>query len=128
MDTACLQSTKRGNKMDGLELVAFNIISSVGSAKSLVMESMMNARSGKFVEAKENIKQANELLIQGEKAHFEVITQEAKKKNIGLSLLFIHAEDQLMSTVTLRDIATEMLEMNQQHFELKEKVEELLEK
>ncbi|MDR0921583.1 MAG: PTS lactose/cellobiose transporter subunit IIA [Lactobacillales bacterium] len=114
--------------MDGLELVAFNIISSVGSAKSLVMESMMNARSGKFVEAKENIKQANELLIQGEKAHFEVITQEAKKKNIGLSLLFIHAEDQLMSTVTLRDIATEMLEMNQQHFELKEKVEELLEK
>lgn len=34
--------------MEGLELIAFNIIGMVGSAKSKVMESMTKARTGEF--------------------------------------------------------------------------------
>lgn len=106
--------------MDGLELIAFNIISNVGSAKSNVMESMMLSREGKFVEARQKIEEANELLMNGEKEHFKVITQEAKEKDVQLTILFMHAEDQLMTTVCLRDVAMELIETNQTIAELKE--------
>lgn len=105
--------------MEGLELIAFNIIGTVGSAKSKVMESMQKARTGKFEESEQLIKEANEFLIQGEKEHFQVITQEAKDKNVELTLLFMHAEDQLISTVTLRDMANEIVENYRMMYDLK---------
>lgn len=111
--------------MDGLELIAFNIISNVGGAKSKVMESMAASREGKFGEAEQLIKEADELLRIGEKEHFSVITNEAKEGKSQLTLLFIHAEDQLMTTVVLRDIANEFLAMNQSIFELKTAIKEL---
>ncbi|MCA5013316.1 MULTISPECIES: PTS lactose/cellobiose transporter subunit IIA [unclassified Enterococcus] len=111
--------------MDGLELVAFNIISTVGTAKSKLMESMSCSRNGQFAEAETLINEANEALQAGEKEHFTVITKEAKYKTSELTLLFIHAEDQLMTTVVLRDLANELLEMNKSFYELKQKVEEL---
>lgn len=108
--------------MDGLELVAFNMISHVGTAKSKIMESMVLARNEQFSEAEELITEASEELRLGEKEHFQVITQEAKEKNVELTLLFMHAEDQLMTTVVLRDMANELLEINRNHAILKEQV------
>lgn len=111
--------------MEGLELIAFNIISTVGSAKSKVMESMQKSRVGKFKEAEQLIKEANEFLLLGEKEHFQVIAQEAKEKNVTLTLLFMHAEDQLMSTVTLRDIANEVCENYRMMYDLKAQIDGL---
>jgi len=110
--------------MEGLELISFNIISNVGSAKSMVMESMQKSRSGDFEGAHKLIEEANKYLLVGEKEHFQVITKEAKEKNVELTLLFMHAEDQLISTVTLRDIANEMLENYRMMFDLKKMIEE----
>jgi PTS system cellobiose-specific IIA component len=108
--------------MEGLELISFNIISNVGSAKSLIMESMRASREGEAEEAEELMTQANQYLIAGEKEHFKVITQEAKEQNVKLNILFMHAEDQLMSTVLLRDMAKELAEMNKNFQKLKEEV------
>ncbi|GAB7389663.1 PTS lactose/cellobiose transporter subunit IIA [Lactococcus garvieae] len=110
--------------MEGLELIAFNIISTIGTAKSKVMESMIESRKGNFEKAAELIAEANEFIVQGEQEHFKVITQEAKKEKVELTLLFIHAEDQLMSTVTLRDIAYESIENYRMLYDLKKTVEE----
>lgn len=110
--------------MEGLELISFNIISNVGSAKSMVMESMQKSRLGDFESAEKLIEEANKYLLIGEKEHFKVITQEAKEKNVELTILFMHAEDQLMSTVTLRDIANEVLENYKMMYDLKKIIEE----
>lgn len=56
--------------MEGLELIAFNIIGVVGSVKSKVMESMEKAKTGEFESVEQFIKEANEFLIQGEKEQF----------------------------------------------------------
>lgn len=106
--------------MEGMELISFNIISSVGTAKSLIMESMSLSRQGEFQKAEKNISQANEFLVKGEQEHFKIITEEAKNKDVVLTVLFMHAEDQLMSTITLRDVANEMLNMNKMIYELKQ--------
>lgn len=110
--------------MEGLELISFNIISNVGSAKSKIMESMQKSRHGDFVAAEALIKEANDFLLVGEKEHFQVITQEAKEKNVDITILFMHAEDQLMSTVTLRDIANETMENYKMIYQLKKMIEE----
>ncbi|AIM25841.1 PTS lactose/cellobiose transporter subunit IIA [Melissococcus plutonius] len=108
--------------MEGLELLSFNIISNIGTAKSMIMESLQKSRTGQFEEAQQLIEAANEYLTKGEKEHFKVITQEAREKNIQFTILFMHAEDQLMSTVTLIDIAKELLEINQDVYYLKKQM------
>lgn len=108
--------------MEGLELISFNIISNVGSAKSLIMESMIETREGRFSEAERMISEANEFLTFSEKEHFKVITQEAKKEEVHYSILFMHAEDQLMSTVTLRDIANELMERDKLIIDLQKQI------
>ena len=39
--------------MEGMELIAFEIISNVGTAKSLAVEALRDAREGKYEEAEE---------------------------------------------------------------------------
>lgn len=44
-----------------------------------------------------------------------------------LSLLFIHAEDQLMTTVCLRDVAVELIETNKKIACLSDTIDQLVE-
>ena len=46
--------------MDGMELIAFNIISNVGMAKSLAVEALRVAREGNYDEAEQKMAEASE--------------------------------------------------------------------
>ena len=48
--------------MEGMELIAFEIISNVGTAKSLAVEALRDAREGKYEEAEEKCKNTIKLL------------------------------------------------------------------
>lgn len=115
--------------MEDLVMTAFNVIGAVGTAKSCVMESMVLAREGKFEDARNKIKEANEMIKIGEEEHFKVITKESKAiqegGSVALNLLYIHAEDQLMTTVVLRDTALEMIESNKMIYDLSRRIEAL---
>ena len=100
--------------MNELELVAFEIISNVGMAKSLAMEAIREARNGNFEEAEKKIDEAKVFLLEGHHAHFDLIQDEANGKKIEFSLIIMHAEDQLMSAETIKDLAIELIEMNKE--------------
>ncbi|WP_099221739.1 PTS lactose/cellobiose transporter subunit IIA [Listeria costaricensis] len=95
--------------MDGLELASFQIISAVGAARSSIIEAMQLARQRKFTEAYQKIDEANQFLSDGHKEHVKLIQQEADGDQVPFSLLFMHAEDQFMTTYSLRDVAYEMI-------------------
>lgn len=97
--------------MEGMELASFQIIATVGGARSSVMEALREAREGNYEAASEKIEEANTFLAEAHKGHTGLIQQEAQGIQLNFSLLFMHAEDQLMTTITLRDIANEMIEM-----------------
>ncbi|MFX3625163.1 MAG: PTS lactose/cellobiose transporter subunit IIA [Ectobacillus sp.] len=97
--------------MEGMELVAFNIISNVGTAKSLVMEALYAAREGRFEEAEEKLKESRQFLSEGHKAHAGLIQQEASGQKLEFSLIIMHAEDQMMSVETISDLVAEMIRM-----------------
>lgn len=104
--------------MQGMEEVSFKIIASVGEAKSLIMSAIELASMEKFDEATEQLSKAKEKFVIAHHAHFEMIQEEANGKQIELGLLLIHAEDQLMTTSLLHELAVQMVEMYRKMYDL----------
>ncbi|MBE6101091.1 MAG: PTS lactose/cellobiose transporter subunit IIA [Selenomonas ruminantium] len=105
--------------MEGLELIAFNIISSVGTARSSYIEAIQKAKEGDFEAAEALIKEGDEVFVEGHNAHAGLLQQEAEGgPGSTLSLLILHAEDQLMSAEGFKTIAQEFIEVYKKFKEL----------
>jgi len=107
--------------MDGMELIAFNIISNVGTAQSMGIQALIKGREGKEEEAEKLIEDASSFLKEGHKSHAELIQEEAKGNKQELSLILMHAEDQLMASEIILSLAKEMLYMQKEINDLKKK-------
>lgn len=97
--------------MEGLELIAFEIISNVGMAKSLAIEALRDVRSGKYEEGKAKLNEASEFLVKGHHAHADLIQKEASGERVEFSLIIMHAEDQMMAAETIKSLVEQMIEM-----------------
>lgn len=97
--------------MDGLELISFQIISAVGTARSLYIEAIEKAHDGKFEEAKELIKEGNEVFTGGHQAHAGLIQKEAAGEKTEYALILMHAEDQLMSAEAFGVLAEQFIKV-----------------
>lgn len=96
--------------MEKLELVSFQIISSVGMAKSSYIEAIQEAKKGNFEKAKSCIEEGKNSFVQAHKAHAELIQSETNGEGIKPTLLLLHAEDQMMSAETCKIFAEELIE------------------
>ena len=99
------------NKIDW-EKVSFEIISESGSAKSEAMEALQLAKENRFEEADKKMQKANQLIGQASHKHFDIIKLEAQGKQLDFKVLFIHAEDQLLTTQTLILLVKELIELH----------------
>ena len=106
---------KEGHILEGMELLNFQIISNSGDAKSYLFEALKDAREENFKDAEECIKKAEKSLEKAHEFHSKILTQEAQNESIKISLLLVHAEDQLACTGMLLDITKEMLLMNKKY-------------
>lgn len=99
--------------MEGMELIAFNIISSVGTARSCFIEAIQEAKAKNIERARELITEGSEVFVIGHHAHAELIQKEASGEATPFSLLLMHAEDQLMSAEAFKILAEEFIDMYQ---------------
>jgi len=97
--------------MEGLELIAFQIISSVGGARSCYIEAIQKAKAFDFEGADKLIEEGKGYFNEGHHAHAKLIQQEANGDQNDISLLLIHAEDQLMSAEAFAIIAVEFIDV-----------------
>lgn len=100
--------------MEGLELICFKIIAGVGAARSCFIEAMQTARKGDYEKAEQLIKDGEKEFINAHQAHGELIMNEANGVKTEVTLLLLHAEDQIMSAETIKIIALEMIDMCKQ--------------
>ncbi|MCY6485743.1 PTS lactose/cellobiose transporter subunit IIA [Clostridium aestuarii] len=98
--------------MINLEEISFQLISNVGEAKSLLFQALRDAREEKFEEAEAKVSTAESSMLKAHEVHFSLIQQEASGDKVQIPLLLMHAEDQLMTTETLKNIVKEMILMN----------------
>ncbi|KAF1303772.1 PTS cellobiose transporter subunit IIA [Enterococcus saccharolyticus] len=94
-----------------LQGVAFEIILSSGDARTLIHESFAHMRANEFEKAAQKLEDANESLVNAHKAQTELLKEYANGETIVMEVIMVHAQDHLMTTMTLREVALEMLEL-----------------
>ena len=98
--------------MEDTELIAFNIISAVGTARSAYTEAIRFAKSGDFDNAAKQIEKGEAAFTEGHKAHAALLRDEASGNDPKImTLLLVHAEDQLMAAETFRTLALEFIDV-----------------
>ena len=99
--------------MQDLELIAFQIISNVGSARSAFVNAIRAAKAGDFARAEKLIEAGETDFFAGHKAHQQLLTDEAAGTAAPVTLLLAHAEDQLMSAEAFKILAREFIDLYQ---------------
>lgn len=97
--------------MESFEMISCQIIAAVGSARGMFVEAIQQAKQGNFSEAENLIKQGEESMNEGHRAHMDVLTRFANQENIPFDLLLVHAEDQMMSAETIKIVAEEFISL-----------------
>lgn len=91
--------------------LSFTIILHAGNARSSAMEAITSAKQFDFTKAKDKITESKEELTLAHQEQTALLQEEAAGKETSLSIILIHAQDHLMSAITVKDLAHEMIEM-----------------
>ncbi|MBM7541004.1 MULTISPECIES: PTS lactose/cellobiose transporter subunit IIA [Amphibacillus] len=91
--------------------IAFQIILYAGNGKSSAMEAIQEAKEGNFDAADEKIKEANEELGKAHKFQTTLLQEEARGDGQTVNIILIHSQDHLMTSMTVRDLAIEIIEI-----------------
>lgn len=94
-----------------MELIIFEIISTGGTAKGLAYEALEAAEKGNFEEAERLLKESDEALNQAHKVQTDIIQAEARGEHTDVSVLFVHAQDHLMTAIEARNLIEKMIKM-----------------
>lgn len=90
------------------QLVAFNIILHSGNARSCIHEAMQYMRDADFDQANKKLEEADEALVQAHQAQTELLQEFSRGTVIEIQIIMVHAQDHLMTTMTLLEVAKEM--------------------
>ena len=93
------------------ELIALNLISNSGTARTKAFEALHKAREGKYEEAKMLLKESEESSLLAHNAQTELLQAEANGDNSNYSIIMVHAQDHLMTTLLLKDIIDNLLDI-----------------
>lgn len=90
---------------------AFQIILHAGNGKSNAMEALQEAKVGDFKAAETKLNQANDDIRKAHQFQTKLLRDEANGLANEISIILIHAQDHLMTSMTVRDLAIEMVEL-----------------
>lgn len=94
-----------------LQVAAFEIILNSGNARAIVHEAFDAMRRGDYDLAETKLDQANEEFLKAHQSQTELLQEYAGGTEIKVEIIMVHAQDHLMTTMTLREVALEMLEL-----------------
>ncbi len=94
-----------------MQSVAFEMIATVGTAKSMYIESLQLAKQGEFDKARTMYNEADQIYSQAHSLHFDLVQKEASGEQLPFSLMLMHAEDQMLNTETIKLLINELIEI-----------------
>ncbi len=98
--------------MEEMEVIIFEIIGNGGNAKGLVYEAIQASENGEFDRAEELLKEADEYLVKAHNIQTDLIQKEAAGEHHEVSVIFVHAQDHLMTAMEVRTLAENMIKLN----------------
>lgn len=102
--------------------VSFQIIASVGMARSSYIEAIQEAKAGNFERAYQLVDEGGKSFLGGHDAHTALVQAEAAGEKTDMCLMLTHAEDQLMSAEAFGILSGEFIDV----YERVARIEEML--
>lgn len=97
--------------MDPITEIAFQIILFAGNGRSSAMEAIQEAKKGNFEEADRLIQEASTELGKAHNFQTKLLQEEAKGNGQSVNVILVHSQDHLMTAMTVRDLAIEIIEL-----------------
>lgn len=97
--------------MTTAEQIPFQLILHSGNARSYAMEALQYAKRGDLQAADEAMRRAKEAINEAHHFQTELIQSEARGEKTEISVLLIHAQDHLMNAITVKELATEFIDL-----------------
>ncbi|MGH1831053.1 PTS lactose/cellobiose transporter subunit IIA [Enterococcus gilvus] len=98
------------DNQEQLETV-MNLIIHSGNAKSDAMEAIKAAKETNFTLAEQKRKSAEEALVNAHHSQTNMLTSEAQGKPTEITLLTVHSQDHLMTSIAFCDLAKEIIDL-----------------
>ncbi len=96
-----------------MEEEIFKMISHGGDARAYAYEALEAARTGDMVKAEEKLKTSQDELDLAHNTQTKLIQQEVNGEPLKMSLLMVHAQDQLMTAISEKCLIEQMIKMYQ---------------
>jgi PTS system cellobiose-specific IIA component len=97
-----------------LYAISFQLILHSGNARSLAMEAIFDAKEKSFASAAEKLTEAGKELNEAHHFQTQLIQVEASGESLDLPIILVHAQDHLMTAMTVKDLAAEIIEIRQE--------------
>lgn len=95
-----------------MEMIIFNIINFAGTAKGLAYEALGEAENGNYDKIGALMKEADQNLLEAHKVQTAIIQAEARGEKPEVSVLFVHAQDQLMTAMESKTLIESLIKMH----------------
>ncbi len=99
--------------MIDLEEAVMEIIMNAGQARSLCFEALQAARKGGVDEAKSLLREADGYSRQAHLMQTKLIEQDAGEAKQPMTLIMVHAQDHLMTSMLARELSEEIIHLYQ---------------
>ena len=96
---------------DELSMVGFEIVAYSGDARSTLSSLLKEMRAGNFEHVEEKLKEADENINLARQSQTKILQQEARGEDMEMGFIFIHGQDHLMTTILLRDIVDDFINL-----------------
>lgn len=105
------------------QVIAFTIIFHSGSARTEIHNAFKAMRAGDFETAQQLLEVANEEILKAHQSQTELLQSYASGTSFDMEIIMVHAQDHLMTTMTLREVALEMRHLYQQNHAIMKKLD-----
>lgn len=82
-----------------------------GNAKSDAMEAIQAAKIGDFKLASQKLADAENALVEAHHSQTGLLTKEAQGEHMEVTLLTVHSQDHLMTSIAFKDLAKELVDV-----------------
>lgn len=94
-----------------LEMIIMTIIANSGDARSYAFGALEAAKAGNFEEAEEMLKKSSEASVLAHNAQTELLCNEANGEKTEMSVLLVHSQDHLMTSMLAVELIKELIYM-----------------
>ncbi|GLC30270.1 PTS lactose/cellobiose transporter subunit IIA [Clostridium omnivorum] len=97
--------------MEEIELSIMNIIINAGEAKTHAYEALRKVNEGEYDAADEEMKKSNDALEVAHNFQTSFIQKEASGEKVDIGVLFVHAQDHLMTAISEKNLIEQIIEL-----------------